>query len=194
MGLNLSPSSSSNQDLAASSLKASNYFDEKIEHLENYSNIIENATLNMDACVNMMTTVYQNFEKAYDESPASYLLNDESGSANLNSSRLDEQSENSPIKELEKTEYVSVYDMYDKNETEKEEAPTAVIKSVSEDPVNESQAETGSIKSSFTDSVFNDQVSQKSIFSEFSTEKNDENNSFLTSTESTSSELKLEIK
>jgi hypothetical protein len=58
--------------LAESSLRASNYFDKKIEHLENYSHIIENATKKMDACVNDMTTVYQSYDKIYNDSSSAH--------------------------------------------------------------------------------------------------------------------------
>ena len=67
-GNRASPSTSS-IDLVSSSLKASNYFDAKIEHLENYSNIIEDATSKMDECVKDMTAVYENFEDYYSRSP-----------------------------------------------------------------------------------------------------------------------------
>ena len=175
--LSLSPSSS--QDLAASSLKASNYFDEKIEHLENYSNIIENATLKMDACVKDMTTVYQNYEKLYNESPASYLLNDESNSTNLNSTNLNSShvEMDTAVEVSDKLEDASVYDM-EKGELTELQAT---------EPVN--RTETGSIKSNMTDGVFND---QKSLMSDLSTEKGEEDNSFMN--ESSSTELKLEIK
>ncbi|RNA31491.1 pleckstrin homology domain-containing family M member [Brachionus plicatilis] len=52
-------------DLAARSLTASSQFDSKIEHIETYSKIIENATMNMDAFVKDMSDVYQNYEKFY---------------------------------------------------------------------------------------------------------------------------------
>lgn len=60
-------SPSTNQELAASSLKASSHFDKKIEHIENYSQIIENATLNMDVCVKHMNSLYENYEKIYND-------------------------------------------------------------------------------------------------------------------------------
>jgi hypothetical protein len=52
-------------DLAAKSLTASSQFDTKLQHIETYSKIIENATLNMDACVKDMSDVYQNYETLY---------------------------------------------------------------------------------------------------------------------------------
>ncbi len=54
---------SDHSELADSSLKASNHFDNKIKHIENYSQIIEKATLEMDACVKDMNIVYENYEK-----------------------------------------------------------------------------------------------------------------------------------
>ncbi len=50
------------ETLLASSLKASNNFDKKLDEIENYSQIIENATLNMDACVKDMNILYENFD------------------------------------------------------------------------------------------------------------------------------------
>ena len=50
------------ENLLASSLKASNNFDKKLHEIENYSQIIENATLNMDACVKDMNIVYENYD------------------------------------------------------------------------------------------------------------------------------------
>ena len=54
-------------ELADSSLKASNHFDNKIKHIENYSQIIEKATREMDACVKDMNIVYENYEKIVGE-------------------------------------------------------------------------------------------------------------------------------
>ena len=51
------------KNLVASSLKASTDFDKKLHDIENYSQIIENATLNMDACVKDMNIVYENYDK-----------------------------------------------------------------------------------------------------------------------------------
>ncbi len=62
--------SSSNHELANTSLQASKHFDQKLEHIESYSQIIENATLKMDACVKDMNIVYENYEKIYDDSSA----------------------------------------------------------------------------------------------------------------------------
>ena len=50
------------ETLLASSLKAANNFDKKLHDIENYSQIIENATLKMDACVKDMNIVYENFD------------------------------------------------------------------------------------------------------------------------------------
>jgi hypothetical protein len=69
-GAAVSTSVNSNNELANSSLQASRHFDQKLEHIENYSQIIENATLKMDACVKDMNIVYENYEKIYDESSA----------------------------------------------------------------------------------------------------------------------------
>lgn len=89
-----------NDDLANTSLQASHHFDQKIEHIENYSNIIENATLKMDACVKDMNIVYENYEKIYDESSTN---EDEVASSKRHSA-----------------DYSEVYDFKsDENETEK---------------------------------------------------------------------------
>ena len=61
----ISKSLVANNDLAVKSLTASSQFDSKIAHIETYSKIIENATMNMDACVKDMSDVYQNYEKFY---------------------------------------------------------------------------------------------------------------------------------
>ena len=50
------------ENLLATSLKAANNFDKKLHEIENYSQIIENATLNMDACVKDMNIVYENYD------------------------------------------------------------------------------------------------------------------------------------
>lgn len=57
----------SNQELADTSLKASQIFDNKIKHIENYSQIIEKATLEMDAYVKDMNSVYGNYDKLYSD-------------------------------------------------------------------------------------------------------------------------------
>ncbi|CAF0978825.1 unnamed protein product [Brachionus calyciflorus] len=61
---------STNTDLAVKSLRASNQFENKIQHIETYSKIIENATLNMDDCVKEMNDVYQNYENLYQSQEA----------------------------------------------------------------------------------------------------------------------------
>ncbi len=50
-------------ELAATSLTISNSFDMRLKNLENTLTTIENATLNMDACVNDMTCVYQSYDE-----------------------------------------------------------------------------------------------------------------------------------
>ena len=50
------------ENLLSTSLKAANNFDKKLHEIENYSQIIENATLNMDACVKDMNIVYENYD------------------------------------------------------------------------------------------------------------------------------------
>ena len=79
--MNLQP----DQDLAASSLTISKSFDIKIKHLESSLQAIENATLNMDAFVNDMTSVYQDYdEKLCNESQGEdEYLNNENKSINL---------------------------------------------------------------------------------------------------------------
>lgn len=79
--MNLKP----DQDLAESSLTISKSFDIKIKHLENSLQAIENATLNMDAFVNDMTSVYQDYdEKLCNESQGEdEYLNSENKQINL---------------------------------------------------------------------------------------------------------------
>ena len=62
-----SKSTSSNHELAASGLRTSSHFDKKIQHIETYSQIIENATQNMDDCVKHMSSLYENYEKIYND-------------------------------------------------------------------------------------------------------------------------------
>ena len=107
-----------NQELVASSLKASIHFNKKIEDLENYSNIIENATNAMDSCFKDINNVYTGFGE-------SSSTNDEDGSAIvINEAKLtnddiiqplpgvDLDREEIPIKETTETDSNSESDFY----------------------------------------------------------------------------------
>lgn len=61
----LSNNNIKNEELLASSLKATNQFDKKIEDLENYSQLIEDATRKMDDCFKDMNNVYSGLEQNY---------------------------------------------------------------------------------------------------------------------------------
>lgn len=57
-----------NQDLLASSLKATDQFDKKIEDLEKFSQIIEQSTRNMEMVFRDMDNVYNGFKDHYNSS------------------------------------------------------------------------------------------------------------------------------
>lgn len=96
----ISKSLVTNDDLAAKSLTASSQFDSKIAHIETYSKIIENATMNMDACVKDMSDVYQNYEKFYQSHEVEQDLSTEVDNQNKISSIYDDLTN----KSLESTE------------------------------------------------------------------------------------------
>lgn len=109
-----STSSSSNKELADTSMKASHHFNKKIQHIEDYSQIIENATLNMDACVKDMSSLYENYEKIYNDSE-SFMNNSSEEHPKVTHHRSQKLSENFEQKvnlhDKNNSEMMSVYDI-----------------------------------------------------------------------------------
>jgi hypothetical protein len=103
------------QELVADALNATKHFDRKIEHIETYSQIIENATRKMDACVNDMNIVYQNYENIYDASSA-----DEEFYLQYNSQKKELEVEKQNKAEEEEEEEEDQPNVYDLNDLKKQ--------------------------------------------------------------------------
>ena len=155
------------QDLADSSLSISRSFDKKIKHLENYSQIIENATHNMDTFLKDMTSVYE----SYDEKLCNESQGEEEYANEADKSRGDKNLNN-----------LSVYDNVEAVGLVAEEQHKTVA------PVEDSV----SIQST---NVLTDDVKsiKSSLYSELSIGKSDDNN-YLANFDLNSKELQQEIK
>lgn len=167
---NIPTSIASNEELTASSLKASNQFDKKLHVIESYSQIIENATLKMDACVKDMNIVYANYDDKLD-----LLQTDDSNLTTANKSNekstdFEKNFDDTSVYDMEPK--VTVEDKQDKQESRKG-SPVIFTASSSNSLKTVNQDETDDSSSFKTDKEFAINSTSTSIY------KSNENETYL---------------